>query len=144
MESVFFHMYLCLDSIGGRNYVAVKFTDVGRNALSDDHGNSSQKKASLEDLDARVKAARKAIDKEPSGEMKGAGAYGMAMRLVGDLVSGLLVGFLIGFWLDKWLGTKPWFLIVFIFLGLGAGIFNVMRSAKQLTAKVEQDNKDKG
>lgn len=115
--------------------------------MSDDHGNSSRKKASLEDLNARVKEARKKAEGKPSGGMKEAGAYGMAMRLVGDLVSGLLVGFLVGYWLDNWLGTKPWFLIIFIFLGLGAGIFNVMRSARQLAAKLErdnEDNKDKG
>lgn len=90
----------------------------------------------LESLKARVSKAQKAIEPKSESGINESHAYGMAMRLVAELVSGLIVGLMIGWFLDRVLGTKPLLLIVFIFLGLGAGIFNVMRAAKQLE-KVE-------
>jgi ATP synthase protein I len=33
--------------------------------------------------------------------------------------------------LDRWLGTKPWLMLVMLFLGFAAGVFNVMRIANQ-------------
>jgi ATP synthase protein I len=39
------------------------------------------------------------------------------------------IGFLIGYWLDRWLGTSPLFTLVFFFLGVAAGIVNVVRTA---------------
>ncbi len=87
---------------------------------------------SLENLKARVKKAQQANQPESKSGLNERHAYGMAMRLVTELVSGLIVGLIIGYFLDNILGTKPWLLIVFIFLGLGAGIVNVMRAAKQI------------
>ncbi|MBL4802496.1 MAG: AtpZ/AtpI family protein [Emcibacter sp.] len=91
------------------------------------------KQPSLEDLKARVTQAQKAMGPKSESGVNESHAYGMAMRLVAELVSGLIVGLMIGWFLDKALGTKPWLLIIFIFLGLGAGIFNVLRAAKQIT-----------
>lgn len=86
----------------------------------------------LASLKARVSMAQKALAPKNESEINESHAYGMAIRLVAELVSGLIVGLMIGWFLDKALGTKPWMLIVFIFLGLGAGIFNVMRAARQM------------
>jgi len=108
----------------------------------EDDEKSSGKAPSLEDLGARVKKARQAIEPKPSGGIDESHAYGMAMRLVAELVSGLIVGLMIGWFLDKWFGTKPWLLIVFIFLGLGAGIFNVMRAARQIEEAKARKRKD--
>jgi len=106
------------------------------------------KKSSLDDLSARVRKARREMVPEEKRRLNESHAYGMAMRLVAELLSGLIVGLMIGWFLDKGLGTKPWLLIVFIFLGLGAGIFNVMRAAKQIEAaemrKREQADKAEG
>ncbi|VAW07462.1 hypothetical protein MNBD_ALPHA01-1016 [hydrothermal vent metagenome] len=88
----------------------------------------------LTSLGDRVKKAQKAIEPRNESGLNEHHAYGMAMRLVVEMVSGLIVGLLIGYFLDKALGTKPWLLIIFVFLGLGAGIFNVMRTAKQIEA----------
>ncbi len=89
----------------------------------------------IESLKTRVKKAQKAIEPKNESGINEQHAYGMAMRLVAELVSGLIVGLIIGYFLDKALGTKPWLLIIFIFLGLGAGIFNVLRAAKQIEEK---------
>jgi len=92
----------------------------------------SSKETALEELGVRVKAAQKKNAPKNESAINESHAYGMAMRLVAELVSGLIVGMIIGWFLDKALGTKPWMLIVFVFLGLGAGIFNVLRAAKQM------------
>jgi ATP synthase protein I len=39
------------------------------------------------------------------------------------------IGFLIGYWLDRWLGTSPLFMLLFFFIGVAAGIVNVVRTA---------------
>ena len=53
----------------------------------------------------------------------------LAFRIGVELVSAIAIGLAIGWLLDNWLSTKPWFMIVFIFLGGAAGILNVFRLA---------------
>jgi ATP synthase protein I len=55
--------------------------------------------------------------------------FGVAFRIGVELVAALIVGVGVGWLLDRWLGSKPWFLIVFFFLGAAAGILNVYRAA---------------
>ena len=55
--------------------------------------------------------------------------------MVIELVAGLGIGFIIGYGLDTLLGTKPIFLVIFIFFGLAAGINTMLRSAKEVQAK---------
>lgn len=57
------------------------------------------------------------------------GGLGMAMRIGVELVAGVGVGAGIGYFLDRWLGTGPWLLILFFFLGAAGGIMNVYRAA---------------
>jgi len=86
---------------------------------------------SLEDLDARLRAAREhQTAKEGSGKNKqagGQGGFGFAMRIGTDLVAALIVGVGIGVLLDYWLGTKPWMLVLFFLLGAAAGFVNIFR-----------------
>jgi len=110
--------------------------------LMEDPDKSPDKEPSLEDLGARVKKARAAIEPKGKSGINESNAYGMAMRLVAELVSGLVVGMIIGYFLDKALDTKPLMLLVFIFLGLGAGIFNVMRAARQIEEAKARKPKD--
>jgi ATP synthase protein I len=55
--------------------------------------------------------------------------FGVAFRIGVELVAALIVGVGVGWLLDRWLGSTPWFLIVFFFLGAAAGILNVYRAA---------------
>ena len=57
---------------------------------------------------------------------------GQALKLSTELVSAVAVGTIIGFILDKWFDTKPWLILIFFFVGVVAGILNVIRSAKKL------------
>ena len=57
---------------------------------------------------------------------------GIAFKLSTELVSAVAVGTIIGFIFDKTFGTKPWFILIFFFVGVVAGISQVIRSAKNM------------
>lgn len=59
----------------------------------------------------------------------------LAWRMVIELVAGLGIGFGIGYGLDTLLGTMPIFLVLFIFLGLAAGVKTMLRSAQEVQKK---------
>lgn len=57
-----------------------------------------------------------------------------ALSAVGfAFVLAVVFGFAIGYFLDRWLGTSPLFIILFFFIGLAAGIVNVVRTAKAVS-----------
>lgn len=55
-------------------------------------------------------------------------------RFASEFVAGVLVGGLIGYGLDWLLGTLPIFLIIFLLLGFGAALTNMVRVAKAAQA----------
>ena len=57
---------------------------------------------------------------------------GTAFKLSTELVAAVAVGTIIGFIFDKTFGTKPWFILIFFFVGVVAGITNVIKSAKNM------------
>ena len=59
--------------------------------------------------------------------------YGMQMAL--DLVLGPVVGAGIGWGLDRVLGTAPFLLLIFLGLGLAAGILNLVRTYRRIMAE---------
>jgi ATP synthase protein I len=59
----------------------------------------------------------------------------LAWRMVSELVVGLMIGFGIGYGLDSLFGTIPIFLVLFILLGLAAGIKTMMRSAQEIQSE---------
>ena len=83
-----------------------------------------------EDLKVRLKIAKKKIayDNEPPAQSN----LGQAFKMSTELVSAVLVGTIIGFILDTWFDTKPWLIIIFFFVGVVAGITNVIKSAKKI------------
>ena len=58
--------------------------------------------------------------------------FGSAFKLSTELVSAVAVGTIIGFILDNTFGTKPWLILIFFFVGVIAGITNVIKSAKNM------------
>ena len=59
-------------------------------------------------------------------------SLGTAFKMSTELVAHVAVGTIIGFILDKTFGTKPWLILIFFFVGVIAGIFNVVKSAKKM------------
>ena len=66
-------------------------------------------------------------NKEPSTSV-----MGHAFKMSTELVAAVAVGTIIGFILDNWFGTKPWLILIFFFVGVAAGIYNVVKSAKNM------------
>jgi len=83
-----------------------------------------------DDLKVRLKIAKKKInpEKDPTSPSN----LGQAFKMSTELVSAVLVGTIIGFILDNWFDTKPWLIIIFFFVGVVAGITNVVKSAKKI------------
>ena len=86
-----------------------------------------------DDLKTRLKIAKNKFKKKnPSDNNEQKTSFGKAFQLSTELVSAVLVATIIGFILDNWFDTKPWLIIIFFFIGVAAGIINVIRSAKKM------------
>ena len=77
-------------------------------------------------------AKKKASKRNLSAKKHNPSPIGVAFTLSTELVSAVAVGTIIGFLLDKTFGTKPWLILIFFFVGVVAGIINVIRSAKKM------------
>ena len=81
----------------------------------------------------RLRIAKKELLKKSLNEKEKRGLFmGSAFRLGTELVAAVAVGTIIGFILDNWFDTKPWFIITFFFIGVIAGILNVIRVANNM------------
>lgn len=98
-------------------------------------GEAERLKKRLSELDKRIEA--KSSRGGPSDEELGrrSTALGKAMRLSTELVVGVFSGGVIGWLLDQWLGTMPLMLVVFLMLGVAAGLMNAVRTARSMSAK---------
>jgi len=87
----------------------------------------------FKEISTRLEIAKKNIKKDQI-KNKGANAasLGKALKISTELVAAVMVGATLGFILDSWFDTKPWLTICFFFIGVTAGILNVIRSAKKM------------
>jgi F0F1-type ATP synthase assembly protein I len=69
------------------------------------------------------------------------GPSGAQFASAGLQFAAAIVGFMfLGIWLDRRLGTSPWLLILFVFLGAGGGFYSLYR---QLTAAQRRSNAER-
>ena len=88
---------------------------------------------SKQSLKTRLEIAKKKIQNKTSYSKNDKNSnFGEAFKLSTELVAAVAVGTIIGFILDEWFGTKPWLILIFFFVGVIAGILNVIRSAKNM------------
>ena len=80
---------------------------------------------------AKSKLSRKNQNKDKNRPS----SIGIAFKMSTELVAHVVVGTIIGFILDKTFGTKPWLILIFFFVGVIAGIANVIKSAKNMQKK---------
>ena len=81
----------------------------------------------------RLEIAKKRIsEKNQDKKNENPSSIGTAFKLSTELVAAVAVGAIIGFIFDKTFGTTPWFILIFFFVGVFAGITNVIRSAKKM------------
>ena len=89
-----------------------------------------------EDFKTRLKIAKSKLKSSSSSSSRETGSLmGSAFKIGTELVAAVAVGTIIGFILDTWFDTKPWFIILFFFLGSIAGILNVIKVAKKMQQK---------
>ena len=82
---------------------------------------------------ARLAIAKsKILKKNKDSKQSSSSNIGVAFKLSTEMVAAVVVGTIIGFILDNWFGTKPWLILIFFFIGVIAGIMNVIRSAKKM------------
>jgi ATP synthase protein I len=96
--------------------------------------NEPSEQERLKALEARIAAAKTAQAPTPHMEEHYSQAQ-LAWRMVVELVAGLAIGFGIGYGLDALLGTRPWFMVVFVILGFIAGVKTMIRSATEVQNK---------
>ena len=81
----------------------------------------------------RLEIAKSKISKKNiQNKENNSSTLGVAFKMSTELVAAVAVGTIIGFIFDKTFGTKPWFILIFFFVGVVAGITNVIRSAKKM------------
>ena len=100
----------------------------GRRMAEDENGEVPKlpPDARLESLDERLDRLQQAEANRAA--RKQGGAENRAGRLVvSQLVGCPLGGGIVGWLLDRWLGTRPWLMLVMLFLGFAVGIWNVIR-----------------
>ena len=87
----------------------------------------------LKEISTRLKIAKKKIKaRKVSKNEESPSGIGVAFKMSTELVSAVAVGTIIGFFLDNLFGTKPWLILIFFFVGVIAGITNVVKSAKKM------------
>ena len=88
---------------------------------------------SKDQFKTRLQIAKdKLLKKNIDNKNQNSSSIGAAFKLSTELVSAVAVGTIIGFILDKTFGTKPWLILIFFFVGVVAGIMNVIKSAKKM------------
>ena len=80
-------------------------------------------------------AKEKILKRTKSNNSSASSKLGIAFKMSTEMVAAVVVGTIIGFILDNWFGTKPWLILIFFFVGVAAGILNVIRSAKNMQSK---------
>ena len=102
--------------------------------MTDDNSQPSDpnKPTDLGEFSDRLRRAQ-GFEQKPQGPQGGAYSRGLAMafRLATEMVAALFVGGAIGWFLDRWWGTRPWLLLVFLLLGMAAGILNAYRASQR-------------
>ncbi|MBW4709272.1 AtpZ/AtpI family protein [Roseobacter sp. YSTF-M11] len=103
-------------------------------------------KQRMAQLEAKIDAAKQAQAPKPRVDEHYSQAQ-LAWRMVIELVAGLGIGFGIGYGLDVLFGTLPIFMVLFVMLGLAAGVKTMLRSAQEIQKKKlaeEAETRDEG
>lgn len=109
----------------------------GRSAADHAVGREAEDAASLEKrlarlsdaLESRQQAQSDTADAASDSTRQSLGAANLGFRALVEFVTAVVVTPLVGWQIDVWLRTGPVFLIIFLILGMVAGLVNVYRIA---------------
>ena len=102
---------------------------------------------SFSEFEARLDKAQNVVDARRESDLGGGTkALGRAWMVALELVTAIVVSSPIGWFFDSLFKTRPLLLIVFFFLGVGAGLLNVYRGAQKLEREAAKigDSKEMG
>ena len=85
----------------------------------------------LKEISTRLEIAKRKLQKNKN-KGSNAASLGKALKISTELVAAVVIESLFGLILDSRFGTKPLLTICFFFIGVAAGILNVIRSAKNM------------
>src|SRR5688572_26038270 len=111
--------------------------------VTKDRGMTEGDPRDLDQFDAKLKAARDRIEGREGQGSKGSyndSLAGVGYRMSIELVVGMCVGLGLGWLIDAQMGTKPLFMLILMFLGLAAGIFNVVRLSKDIQRRIDKQD----
>ncbi len=87
----------------------------------------------LKEISTRLEIAKRNVKRDLiKNRSSNAASLGKALKISTELIAAVVVGTLLGFILDSWFDTRPWLTISFFFIGVAAGILNVIKSAKSM------------
>ena len=81
-------------------------------------------------------------EKTPSPADSGAG-YGAVAGMGLQFAISIVVFLLAGQWLDRKLGTAPWMLMLFVFLGAGGSFYSIYRKLMEQQKREDEARKRK-
>lgn len=82
--------------------------------------------------------------KRGGGKKRAAWAEYLSLSTIGiEMGAALVVGLVLGWYLDRYFGTRPWLLVIFTALGIGAGFRNIIRVALEQGRANRTDAEDK-
>ena len=93
--------------------------------------------ARLESLDERLDRLQQAEAKRTARRQPDP-AYQAGQLVLSQLVGCPLGGGIVGWLLDRWLGTRPWLMLVMLFLGFAVGVWNVIRISNNAQSKARR------
>jgi ATP synthase protein I len=88
-------------------------------------------KPSLESLNKQLEALKKT---QPEAKVNPA-PMGNAAKAAIDFASASAVGVLIGFAVDHYAGTMPWGILIGLFVGVGTGVYLMLKAEAVADAK---------
>lgn len=100
-----------------------------------------------EELSQKIKEAQARQDpgSRPAGSRSNQSSAGKAFRAATDLVAAVAVGLFLGYWVDRWLGSKPFGMMIMLFLGFAAGLLSIYKTqmGQELRVGYKKDKEDK-
>jgi len=107
-------------------------------------GDDADLQARLEKLSHKLDTRRDELSDEDrrnaeAGDSSLSRATTLGFQALIEFVTAIVVGPLIGWQIDSWFSTKPIFFIIFLFLGMAAGLMNVYRIAVRPTGRRGRD-----
>jgi ATP synthase protein I len=102
-------------------------------------------KSAFDKLEARLRQAQASRGDHgskpgPAPQTSMTSQIGTTYRVFVELLAGVLVGGGLGWLLDQQFGTRPWLMLALLLLGVAAGFWNVIRTARRMAAQIDQSN----